>query len=147
MSMRRGRGGPAPRLAPGPPDLSIKKSGGGSLQAALVAAEARASKRAALHPRRRGVCSVCWKQVRARSPWEPPDGGAEKRPPLKGETLIAEVLAPYSVEMILSFLISHHAFYSLCTEPWQHNNNNKMFPLVLRSFDLKNGISNYLLDF
>nr|KAF6444299.1 hypothetical protein HJG59_008591 [Molossus molossus] len=64
----------------------------------------------------------------------------------KGEILITDVLAPYSVELILSDLTNDHAFYSISSDMLNHG-NKKVFPLALRYFDLKNGVSNRLLDF
>ncbi|XP_058409245.1 uncharacterized protein LOC131412973 [Diceros bicornis minor] len=64
----------------------------------------------------------------------------------KGEILITDVLAPYSVELILSDLSSNHAFYGISSDVLNHG-NKKVFPLALRYFDLKNGVSNRLLDF
>nr|XP_012606182.1 uncharacterized protein LOC105863530 isoform X1 [Microcebus murinus] len=64
----------------------------------------------------------------------------------KGEILITDVLAPYSVELILSDLTNDHGFYSISSNVLNHG-NKKVFPLALRYFDLKNGVSNRLLDF
>lgn len=66
----------------------------------------------------------------------------------KGEILITDVLAPYSVELVLSFLTNGHVFYSLSTTGDAPNHGHKkIFPLALRYFDLKNGVSDRLLDF
>ena len=62
--------------------------------------------------------------------------------------MITDVLVTYSVELILSSLTNHHAFYSISAASHAPNHGNKkMFFLALRYFDLKNGVSNRLLDF
>lgn len=66
----------------------------------------------------------------------------------EGEILITDVSVPYSVELILSSLTNHHAFYSISAASHAPNHGNKkMFFLALRYFDLKNGVSDRLLDF
>lgn len=58
------------------------------------------------------------------------------------------MLAPYNIEPILSFLINNHVFFNIATSSGELNHGNKnMFPLTLRYFDLKDGVSNRLLDF
>lgn len=62
--------------------------------------------------------------------------------------MITDVLAPYNIELILSFLINNHVFFNISTSSNELNHSNKnMFPLTLRYFDLKDGVSNRLLDF
>lgn len=53
---------------------------------------------------------------------------------------------PYSVELILSDLTNDHAFYRMASNVLNHS-NTKVFPLALRYFDLKSGVSSCLLDF
>lgn len=66
----------------------------------------------------------------------------------KGAVLITDVLAPYSIELILSFLTNNHVFFSISTSSNEPNHGNKnLFPLALRYFDLKDGVSNSLLGF
>lgn len=59
-----------------------------------------------------------------------------------------DVLAPYSIELILSFLTNNHVFFSISTSSNEPNHGNKnLFLLALRYFDLKDGVSNSLLGF
>lgn len=66
----------------------------------------------------------------------------------KGKILKTDVLASYSVELILSDVTNDHTFYKFierCIKSWRQQ--QKLFPLVLRNSDLKNGVSNFPLEF
>lgn len=48
--------------------------------------------------------------------------------PTKEEILLTVVLAPYSVELILSFLTNNLAFYTVSTSSNAPNHGNKIVP-------------------
>lgn len=75
-----------------------------------------------------------------------PDSGVTTKMSCGEKLLVRDVLASSRVELILSDLTNNPTFYRITSEASNYG-NKKMLPLAVRYFDLKNGVSNHLLDF
>ena len=65
----------------------------------------------------------------------------------KGKFWVTHVLTPYRIEFILSDLTTiNYTLHSISSDSLNHS-NKIMSLLTLQYLDLKNGVSNYLLDF
>ena len=64
----------------------------------------------------------------------------------KATAIVTDVLAPDSVRDFTSHLKLYRVPYSLATDASNHG-NQKMFPLLVQYYDVKEGIQNKVLDF
>lgn len=64
----------------------------------------------------------------------------------KAEAIVANVLAPYSQELIVNDLSKNYAYFSLSSDA-SNKGNTKLFPVVLRYFQPSVGVVTRLLDF
>lgn len=64
----------------------------------------------------------------------------------KAEAIVTNVLAPYSVEMVVKDLKNSYAYFSVGSDASNHG-HTKLFPLVLRYFKPSKGVVTSLLDF